>query len=106
VGVEIDNLRAAFEWAVLRQAADDARWIAATLVRWEATAGDTAEAVSLATRALSVGGGLHAAPPDAQNGGRRPERRAASTCCKAGSWSPLRGGHHQDAGAAGQVGAD
>jgi predicted ATPase/DNA-binding CsgD family transcriptional regulator len=57
VEVEIDNLRAAFEWAVLRAAADDARWIAATLVRWEATAGDTAEAVNLSTRALSIDGG-------------------------------------------------
>jgi predicted ATPase/DNA-binding CsgD family transcriptional regulator len=57
VEVEIDNLRAAFEWAVLREWADDARWIAATLVRWEATAGDTAEAVNLATRALSIDGG-------------------------------------------------
>jgi predicted ATPase/DNA-binding CsgD family transcriptional regulator len=57
VEVEIDNLRAAFEWAVLRERADDARWIAATLVRWEATAGDTAEAVNLATRALSIDGG-------------------------------------------------
>jgi predicted ATPase/class 3 adenylate cyclase/DNA-binding CsgD family transcriptional regulator len=55
--VEIDNLRAAFEWAVLRQWADDARWIAATLVRWEATAGDTAEAVNLATGALNIEGG-------------------------------------------------
>jgi predicted ATPase/class 3 adenylate cyclase/DNA-binding CsgD family transcriptional regulator len=57
VEVEIDNLRAAFEWAVLRDSADDARWIAATLIRWEATAGDTAEAVNLATRAQRVDGG-------------------------------------------------
>jgi predicted ATPase/class 3 adenylate cyclase len=57
VEVEIDNLRAAFEWAGLRQSADDARWIAATVVRWEATAGDTAEAVNLASRALSIDGG-------------------------------------------------
>jgi predicted ATPase/class 3 adenylate cyclase/DNA-binding CsgD family transcriptional regulator len=57
VEVEIDNLRAAFEWAVLRDSADDARWIAATLVRWEATTGDTVEAVNLATRALSIDGG-------------------------------------------------
>jgi predicted ATPase/DNA-binding CsgD family transcriptional regulator len=57
VEMEIDNLRAAFEWAVLRERADDARWIAATLVRWEATAGDAAEAVNLATRALSIDGG-------------------------------------------------
>jgi predicted ATPase/class 3 adenylate cyclase/DNA-binding CsgD family transcriptional regulator len=54
VETEIDNLRAAFEWAVLRQSADDALWIAATLVRWEATTGDTAEAVTLATRALNI----------------------------------------------------
>jgi predicted ATPase/DNA-binding CsgD family transcriptional regulator len=57
VEVEIDNLRAAFEWAVLREWADDARWIAATLVRWEATTGDTAEAVNLVTRALRMDGG-------------------------------------------------
>jgi predicted ATPase/class 3 adenylate cyclase/DNA-binding CsgD family transcriptional regulator len=57
VEVEIDNLRAGFEWAVLRERADDARWIAATLVRWEATAGDAAEAVNLATRALGIDGG-------------------------------------------------
>jgi DNA-binding CsgD family transcriptional regulator len=57
VEVEIDNLRAGFEWAVLGGWADDARWIAATLVRWEATRGDTAEAVNLATRALRIEGG-------------------------------------------------
>jgi DNA-binding CsgD family transcriptional regulator len=57
VEVEIDNLRAAFEWAVLQESADDARWIAATLVRWEATTGDTAEAVNLATRVLGIDGG-------------------------------------------------
>jgi DNA-binding CsgD family transcriptional regulator len=57
VEMEIDNLRAAFEWAVLREAADDALWMAATLVRWEATRGDAAEAVNLATRALSIDGG-------------------------------------------------
>jgi DNA-binding CsgD family transcriptional regulator len=57
VEVEIDNLRAAFEWAVLRDSADEARRIAATLARWEATAGDRGEAVNLASRALRIDGG-------------------------------------------------
>jgi predicted ATPase/class 3 adenylate cyclase/DNA-binding CsgD family transcriptional regulator len=57
VEVEVDNLRAGFEWAVLRHSPDDALWIAATLVYWEATTGDTAEAVTLATRALRIDGG-------------------------------------------------
>jgi predicted ATPase/class 3 adenylate cyclase/DNA-binding CsgD family transcriptional regulator len=57
VEVEVDNLRAAFEWAMLREAADEARWIAATVVRWEQTTGDAAEAINLAARALSIDGG-------------------------------------------------
>jgi predicted ATPase/DNA-binding CsgD family transcriptional regulator len=57
VEVEIDNLRAAFEWAVLRGAADAACWIAGTLARWEALTSDAEEAVKVANRALDLDGG-------------------------------------------------
>jgi len=57
IGIEVDNLRAAYEWASLGSNADAARWLAATLILWEARQGDASEAVSLGERALAIDGG-------------------------------------------------
>lgn len=54
---DIDNLRAAFEWAMTEVKPDPAHVVATTLVRWESRRGDAAEAVTAGTRALALPGG-------------------------------------------------
>jgi predicted ATPase/class 3 adenylate cyclase/DNA-binding CsgD family transcriptional regulator len=54
---EIDNLRAAFEWAMVIGNADAAHQIASDLIMWGQLRGrDTRETIVIATRALSLAG--------------------------------------------------
>jgi predicted ATPase/DNA-binding CsgD family transcriptional regulator len=51
---EIDNLRAAFEWAVLTGNADSACILASTIMAWEGDLGDAAEAARVGLRAIEL----------------------------------------------------
>jgi predicted ATPase/DNA-binding CsgD family transcriptional regulator len=57
VGFEVDNLRAAFEWAVIERDADAARTLSAILCVWETDRGDAAEAVRIGERGVAMEGG-------------------------------------------------
>jgi len=51
---EIDNLRAAFEWAAISENADAACTLASTITGWEGDLGDAAEAVRVGRRAIEL----------------------------------------------------
>jgi len=57
VGTDVDNLRAAYEWALLAADADAALLLGATLMGWESDRGDATEASVLGSRALALADG-------------------------------------------------